>query len=199
MAALAAGMRVRDRIDAQTYRAWLRKALWVMVVLLLLQFSRSVFAREPLFGAIAQHRSPPRWSWSRKATCKPGMRTATPPLHRAVETGMRRLVQSLLAAGADPQARTSNGETALAPRGAASRAGVRRPAARRESRSAGAERRRRIALHWAAFSGHIVVAQRLLARGADARQAHEKGVSARDYARREGHAEIARLLERADQ
>jgi hypothetical protein len=26
-----------------------------------------------------------------------------------------------------------------------------------------------------------------------------KGFSARDYARREGHAEIARLLERADQ
>jgi len=56
VAALVAGMRVRERIDAQTYRAWLRKALWVMVVLLLLQFSRSVFAAEPLFSAIADHR-----------------------------------------------------------------------------------------------------------------------------------------------
>jgi hypothetical protein len=44
-----------------------------------------------------------------------------------------------------------------------------------------------------------VVAQRLIARGADPKLKTAKGFTARDYARREGHAEIARLLERFDQ
>jgi len=38
VAALFVGMRVRDRIDAATYRRWLRGALWAMVALLLGQF-----------------------------------------------------------------------------------------------------------------------------------------------------------------
>ena len=38
VAALFAGMRVRDRIDAATYRRWLRGALWVMALLLIGQF-----------------------------------------------------------------------------------------------------------------------------------------------------------------
>ena len=42
VAALFAGMRVRDRIDAQTYRRWLREALWVMVVLLIGQFNAAI-------------------------------------------------------------------------------------------------------------------------------------------------------------
>lgn len=32
------GMRVRDRIDAETYRGWLRRALWVIAALLIGQF-----------------------------------------------------------------------------------------------------------------------------------------------------------------
>jgi uncharacterized protein len=36
--ALFLGMRVRDRIDAATYRVWLRKALWLMALLLIGQF-----------------------------------------------------------------------------------------------------------------------------------------------------------------
>lgn len=36
--ALLLGMRVRDRVDAPTYRGWLRKMLWVMVVILPIQF-----------------------------------------------------------------------------------------------------------------------------------------------------------------
>jgi uncharacterized protein len=44
VAALALGMRIRSRIDAQTYRAWLRKALWVMAVVLIALFSASVLA-----------------------------------------------------------------------------------------------------------------------------------------------------------
>jgi uncharacterized protein len=38
VAALFVGMRVRDRIDAATYRRWLRGALWVMAALLVAQF-----------------------------------------------------------------------------------------------------------------------------------------------------------------
>lgn len=40
VAALFAGMRVRERIDAVTYRKWLRGALWVMAGLLVLQYFR---------------------------------------------------------------------------------------------------------------------------------------------------------------
>jgi uncharacterized membrane protein YfcA len=38
VAALFVGMRVRSRIDAVTYRRWLRAALWVMALLLIGQF-----------------------------------------------------------------------------------------------------------------------------------------------------------------
>jgi uncharacterized membrane protein YfcA len=37
-AGLVAGMRVRSRIDAATYRAWLKRALWVIAALLIGQF-----------------------------------------------------------------------------------------------------------------------------------------------------------------
>ena len=199
VAALVAGMRVRDRIDAQTYRAWLRKALWVMVVLLLLQFSRSVFASDALFGAIAQHQESAALALVGKSDLQTRDANGDTALHRAVETGMRRLVQSLLAAGADPQARTQNGETALhlATLNPEPQFADLLLAAKADPRAQNADGES--PLHWAALSGHIVVLQRLLARGADARLKSGKGFSARDYARREGHAEIARLLERADQ
>jgi uncharacterized protein len=199
VAALATGMRMRERIDAQTYRAWLRKALWVMVVLLLVQFSRSVPAAEPLFSAIAQHQESAALELLGKSDLQARDANGDTALHRAVETGMPRLVRALLAAGADPQARTGNGETAL-------HLAALHPepdyadlllAAKADPRAQNADGES--ALHWAALSGHIVVAQRLLARGADARQRTKNGASARDYARREGHAELARLLERADQ
>jgi len=199
VAALVAGMRVRDRIDAQTYRSWLRKALWVMVVLLVLQFSRSAFAAEPLFAAISDHRETAALALVGKTDVNARDAKGDTPLHRAVETGMRRLTQALLAAGADPQARTRNGETAL-------HLAALHPdpdfadlllAAKADPRVQNADGES--PLHWAALSGHIVVAQHLLARGAEARLKTGKGMTARDYARREGHAEIARLLERADQ
>jgi len=42
VAALFVGMRVRSRIDAVTYRRWLRAALWVMAALLIGQFIASI-------------------------------------------------------------------------------------------------------------------------------------------------------------
>jgi len=182
-------------------RAWLRKALWVMAVLLILQFSRSAFAAEPIFGAIAQHQEAAALELvaRKQADVNARNENGDTPLHRAVETGMRRLTQSLLAAGADAQARTKNGETAL-------HLATLHPEPDFADLllAAGADPRLRNAdgespLHWAALSGHIVVAQHLLTRGADPRTKTLNGFSARDYARREGHAELARLLERVDQ
>ena len=199
VAALAAGMRVRERIDAQTYRAWLRKALWVMVALLLLQFSRQALAEEAIFGAIGQHQESAAVDLVKKSNLQARDANGDTPLHRAVETGMLQLTRALLTAGADPQARTRNGETALhlaalhpepdfADLLLAAKANPRQQNADGES-----------PLHWAALTGHIVVAQRLLARGADAKLKTKGGQTARDFARREGHKELARLLERADQ
>ena len=199
VAALAAGMRVRDRIDAQTYRAWLRKALWVMVALLLLQFSRHALADESLFAAIADHRESAALELVKKSNLQDRDGNGDTALHRAVETGMRQLTGALLKAGADPQARTKNGETALhlaalhpepdlADLLLDAKANPRLQNADGES-----------PLHWAALTGHIVVAQRLLARGADAKLKTKGGQTARDFAQREGHKELAKLLERADQ
>ena len=39
------GSRVRSRADALTYRGWLRRFLWVMVLLLLGQFAQLMLAR----------------------------------------------------------------------------------------------------------------------------------------------------------
>jgi ankyrin repeat protein len=201
VAALAVGMRVRERIDAQTYRAWLRKALWVMALLLIAQFTHSALASEPLFVAIAEHREAAALELVARKQADFGARDANgdTPLHRAVETGMRKLTQSLLSAGADPRARTRNGETAL------HLAALHpEPDYTDLLLAKGADPRLQNAdgespLHWAALSGHIVVVQRLLARGADPKAKTREGQTARDFARREGHPEIAKLLERADQ
>jgi uncharacterized membrane protein YfcA len=201
VAALAAGMRVRSRIDAQTYRAWLRKALWVMAVLLVLQFSHSALADEALFRDIDDHRERAALERVARKQADVNARNANgdTPLHRAVETGLRQLVHALLAAGADVKARAKSGETAL------HLAALHpEPAFADLLLAAGADARARNSagetpLHWAALSGHIVVAQRLITAGADARLRTVKGLSARDYASREGHKEIAKLLERVDQ
>jgi uncharacterized membrane protein YfcA len=199
VAALGAGMRLRERIDARAYRGWLRKALWVMAFLLLAQFSHSVLASESLFRAIAEHREREALSIVEMAKIDPNARNPAgeTPLHRAVETGMKRLAEALLARGADPRARTPKGETAL--HLAALHV---EPEFTDLLLAAGADPRAQTAdgespLHWAALTGHIVVVQRLLARGADARLKTRQGLTARDYAQREGHPEIARLLERS--
>lgn len=201
VAALAAGMRVRSRIDADTYRAWLRKALWIMAVVLIAQFSHGALAAGPLFSAIDRQGegAAVRMVRDGEADLNARNESGDTALHRAVETGMKQLLEALLARGADVQARTRNGEAAL--HLAALHA---EPVFAELLLAAGADPRARNAegetpLHWAALSGHIVVVQRLLARGADARQKTAKGFTARDYARREGHPEIAKLLERFDQ
>ena len=201
VAGLALGMRLRSRIDAATYRSWLRKALWVMAIVLIAQFAHGALAAEPLFNAIDRQgeRAAVEMVRNGKADLNARNESGDTALHRAVETGMKQLIEALLARGADAQARTKNGEAAL--HLAALHA---EPVFTDLLLTADADPRARNAdgetpLHWAALSGHIVVVQRLLARGADARQKTAKGFTARDYARREGHPEIAKLLERFDQ
>lgn len=197
VAALFGGMRLRDRIDAATYRRWLRGALWVMAVLLLLQFSRSVFASEEgLWRAIEQDDEKAALALVRAGGVDVKARNAAGDtlLHRAVEKSMRSLAESLLARGADLNARSKNGETPL--HLAALDAD---PAVAELLLDAGADPRARnhdgeSALMWASLSGHIVVAQRLLQRGADANMTDRKGSLALHAAVDGGHLELVRLL-----
>jgi uncharacterized membrane protein YfcA len=191
------GMRVRERIDAQTYRRWLRGALAVMAALLVGQFA--------IATARAQESA----------------------LHQAVEKGDRQTLERLLAAGADPNARTPSGETVLhyaafpADAWFAARL-IRAGADVRAVNSAGES-----ALHWAALEANVEVARTLIEAGADANARDAKGnlplhvaayngelemvqlllphtarpgarnragASARDYALANGHAAVARLL-----
>jgi uncharacterized membrane protein YfcA len=196
VAALAAGMRVRDRIDAATYRAWLRKALWVMAVVLIAQFAHGAFASEPLFRAIDEHREAAAIELLKKKQADPNARDAAgdTPLHRAVEKGQPRVVQALLAAGADPNVRAKRGETPLhlaalhaEPELTDLLLGAKAdPRARNDDGES--------VLFWAALSGHIVVAQRLLTRGADANAAERRGNTPLHAAAHAGHLEIVRLL-----
>jgi uncharacterized protein len=173
VAALFAGMRVRSRIDAATYRRWLRGGLWIMALLLLLQFStRALASEEALWRAAA----------------------GDTPLHRAVEKGMRALAESLLARGADVNARSKNGETPLHLAALDADAAVAEllldargdPLARNNDGES--------VLMWASLSGHIAVAQRLLQRGADPNLSDRKGSLPLHAAADGGHLELVRLL-----
>jgi uncharacterized membrane protein YfcA len=197
VAALVAGMRVRSRIDAATYRRWLRGALWIMALLLLLQFSARVLAaEEALWRAIEQDDESTALTLVRGGGVDVTARNAAgdTPLHRAVEKGMRSLAESLLARGAEVNARSKNGETPL--HLAALDAD---PAVAELLLDARADPLARNAdgesvLMWASLSGHIVVAQRLLQRGADANVRDRKGSLPLHAAADGGHLELVRLL-----
>jgi uncharacterized protein len=197
VAALFAGMRVRSRIDALTYRRWLRGALWILAAILLVQFSARVLAaEEALWRAIEQDDEKAALGLVRGGSVDGAARNAAgdTALHRAVEKGMRALAESLLARGADVNARSKNGETPL--HLAALDAD---PSVAELLLDAGADARARnrdgeSVLMWAALSGHIVVAQRLLQRGADADVADRKGSLPLHAAADGGHLELVRLL-----
>jgi len=197
VAALFAGMRVRRRIDAETYRRWLRGALWVMALLLLAQFSTRAFAsEEALWRAIEQDDEKAALALVRTGGLDVKARNAAgdTPLHRAAEKGMRALAESLLARGAEVNARAKNGETPLHFAALDADASVAEllldAGADAAARNADGES----ALMWASLSGHVAVAQRLLARGADANAKDRKGSMPLHAAADGGHLELARLL-----
>jgi uncharacterized membrane protein YfcA len=197
VAALIAGMRLRERIDAATYRRWLRGALWAMALLLLLQFStRVVASEEALWRALEEDDEKAALAVVRGGGTEVKGRNAAgdTPLHRAVEKGMRALAESLLARGAEVNARSKNGETPL--HLAALDAD---PSVAELLLDAGADPLARnndgeSVLMWASLSGHLVVAQRLLQRGADANVKDAKGSLPLHAAADGGHLELVRIL-----
>src|SRR5262245_3372016 len=196
VAALAAGMRLRERIDAETYRGWLRKALWVMALVLIAQFSVRALAAEPLLRAIETDDESAAIALVKdgKVDLRARNNDGETALHRAVEKGMKRLAQALLTAGADPNAPSKHGETPLH-----LAALYTEPeyvdlllAARADPRATNADGES--VLQWAALSGHLVVAQRLLAAGANPNVADRKGNTPLHAAAHGGHLELTRLL-----
>lgn len=196
-AALFAGMRVRERIDAATYRRWLRGALWLMALLLLGQFStRALASGDAVFRAIgsADERTAERLVLEGGFDVNARSRAGETLLHRAAESGMQALARALVKRGADISLRTPNGETALHlatldPD----------PATAELLIAAGADPNARNAdgesvLMWAALSGHTAVAQRLLARGADPNATDLKGNLPLHAAADGGYLELVRLL-----
>ncbi len=197
VAALFAGMRVRSRIDAPTYRRWLRGALWIMTALLLVQFSTRVLAsEEALWRAIEQDDAAAALALVRAGGVDVRARNAAgdTPLHRAAEKGMRSLAESLLARGAEVNARSKNGETPLHFAALDADASVAELLLDAGADPAAQNNDGESVLMWAALSGHVAVAQRLLARGADANARDRKGSLPLHAAADGGHLELARLL-----
>ena len=204
VAALIVGMRLRERIDAGTYRRWLRKALWIMALLLIGQFavSSKAFASEDagsnqaLFAAIEARKELLAEGLLERDPARVKARDADgeTPLHRAIEKGMKRLAQLLVKAGAELPARSKNGETALH-----SAALHRDPYFVDLLLRAGADPKARndageSPLFWAALSGNLETAQRLLDEGADANAADSKGNLPMHAAADGGYAELAAVL-----
>jgi uncharacterized protein len=199
VAALFAGMRLRDRIDAVTYRRWLRKALWLMAGLLIGQFVISLPALATdaeLFAAIAQgdERLAQELVMGGRADVNARNAQHETALQISAEKGMRTLARTLLERGADVQARSKNGETAL------HLAALNDDADLLEALlAAGADPRSRnkdgeSVLYWAALSGNLAAAQRLLERGADANVTDVKGNSPLHAAADGGQLELVRLF-----
>lgn len=197
IAALFAGMRVRHRIDAATYRRWLRGALWVMALLLIGQFSGKALASgEALFKAIesGDERAAERMVLSGREDIDARNAERETPLHRAVEKGMNSLARALVKRGADLSSRSKNGETAL-------HLATLHPEPELVDLllGAGADAKARNAdgesvLMWACLTGHLVVAQHLLARGADPNVKDLKGNLPLHAAADGGYLELVRLL-----
>lgn len=117
------------------------------------------------------------------------------PLQIAASAGRDELVKKLLAAGANPDERTKDGDSALI--AAASHGHV---AIVKRLLAAGADvdgrgAHRMTALLVAASNGHVEVVHALLEAGADRRMRSESDQKAIDLARAAGHSETAKLIE----
>jgi uncharacterized protein len=198
--ALFAGIRLRQRIDAQTYRSWLRKALWAMTAVLIVQFgvatARAQGAHEPLFLAIEEGKElvAEGLVQSRRVDLDARNAQGETPLHRAVEKNMRGLAAVLVKAGASVRVRAGNGETAL--HLAALHADnfftdlLLHAGADAHARNDDGES----VLFWAALAGNAAPAQRLLNDGADPNVRDLKGNLALHAAADGGFADVVAML-----
>ena len=199
VAALFAGMRLRQRIDGETYRRWLRKALGVMALLLIGQFALSTRAfatNEELFAAIEQGKELAAEGLIERRSADVAARDAEgeTPLQRAIEKGMKGLARALVRAGAPLHARARHGETALHLAALHSD-----PYFVELLLGSGADLGARnddgeSPLFWAALSGNAASAQRLLDAGADPNAADLKGSLPLHAAAEGGYAELVRVL-----
>ncbi|MEM6916561.1 MAG: ankyrin repeat domain-containing protein, partial [Verrucomicrobiota bacterium] len=115
-------------------------------------------------------------------------------LSLACQNGNARLVQFLLAAGADPNTSLPGGETALM---TAARTGKAEPISALLSQGAEIatqDWKHQDALMWAAAEGHAAAVSQLLAAGADPHRTLASGFSALFFAARNGHADAVKLL-----
>ncbi|HEX5709123.1 MAG TPA: ankyrin repeat domain-containing protein, partial [Pyrinomonadaceae bacterium] len=122
------------------------------------------------------------------------MKTSTQRLMSAAEAGDEREVEALLDAGADVDAATPGGETALMRAAARGHASVVRALVVSGADVDAARADGWTALMLASFFGHAEAAHTLVAGGADVRAADRKGSDALSWAASRGHVEIARFL-----
>lgn len=118
------------------------------------------------------------------------------PLHLAAHFGRSEVMDVLLAAGADVEARSTNA-LRNTPLHAAAAGRSKEAVALLVSRNADVTARQHggwTALHQAAQAGLVEVARLLLDRGADPSAANDEGLTPLALAREHGHAEVAELL-----
>ncbi len=120
------------------------------------------------------------------------------PLHLAAEGGHAAALTALIEAGADPDARTAAGQSALH---VAVQMGHADAVAALLEGGADVDATHRnglTPLHFAAILGRRDLAERLLGAGADPARAARDGRTPAFWAGAKGHAEVAAVLERAD-
>jgi uncharacterized protein len=118
------------------------------------------------------------------------------PLFDAVRLGQMELLETLLARGANVNARSRRGSTPLLTAATYARIDAARVLLDRGAAVDAANADGRTALIAAAMQGNLALVQLLLERGANPRLADARPKTALDYAREEGHSEVAALLER---
>jgi ankyrin repeat protein len=118
------------------------------------------------------------------------------PLFEAVRTGDLRLVEALLARGANVNAHSRSGSTVLSQAVIYGRGDLARMLLDHGAAVDAINDDGRSALIDAAMRGNLAMVQLLLERGADPKRSDSHGKTALDYAREEGNTEIAVLLRR---
>ncbi|MBM3847302.1 MAG: hypothetical protein FJ405_13595 [Verrucomicrobia bacterium] len=119
------------------------------------------------------------------------------PLWIACRDGHEAIVQSLLAAKADPNTLRPGGETVLMTASRTGHPGVVRALLEAGAKIDAKDRRGQTAVMWAAAEGHVQVIESLISAGADFRSPLDSGFTPLLFAVREGRAEVVHRLIKA--